>query len=143
MAQIHFIHDRTGVCDAFPAGQWRTTMNTSSNDCDQAPEHPGLDPVLADILLEKLSTDDAFRERFQENPGNALASLGVAEAQALIDHAPKPGDLFYCMTTHSLASKEEIAFAREQLAKHLSQRGNHNVIFCFEADRIASALDRS
>ena len=88
-------------------------MNTSSNDCDQAPEHPGLDPVVADILLEKLSTDDAFRERFQENPGNALAS------------------------------KEEIAFAREQLAKHLSQRGNHNVIFCFEADRIASALDRS
>ncbi|MGR4895435.1 NHLP-related RiPP peptide [Stenotrophomonas sp. LARHCG68] len=118
-------------------------MNTSSNDCDQTPEHPGLDPVVADILLEKLSTDDAFRERFQENPGNALASLGVAEAQALIDHAPKPGDLFYCMTTHSLASKEEIAFAREQLAKHLSQRGNHNVIFCFEADRIASALDRS
>ena len=62
-------------------------MNTSSNDCDQAPEHPGLDPVLADILLEKLSTDDAFRERFQENPGNALASLGVAEASTYMSIA--------------------------------------------------------
>ncbi len=45
------------------------------------------------------------------------------------------------MTTTQLASKEEIAAARTELQAHLTRAGNHAVIFCFEAERIASALD--
>ena len=47
------------------------------------------------------------------------------------------------MTRERLASKEEIAAARSKLREHLMQAGNHTVVFCFEADRIDSALERS
>lgn len=101
--------------------------------------HPGLDPVIVDTLLDKLSSDDAFRELFHANPAHALATLGVEVPQA--QQAPGAGDPFYCMTTTRLAGKEEIAAARSELQAHLTNSGNHTVIFCFEADKVASALD--
>ena len=41
------------------------------------------------------------------------------------------------------ASKEEIAAARLELQAHLTKAGNQTVIFCFEADKIASTLDNN
>lgn len=118
-------------------------MNISSNDCDNAAGHDGLDPVIVDLLLERLSTDDDFRAVFQTNPAQALASLGVGQATEGASAPPEPGDNYYCMTSTNLASKEEIAATRALLQKHLAAAGNHNVIFCFEANKIRSALDRS
>ncbi|MGH8053829.1 MAG: NHLP-related RiPP peptide [Stenotrophomonas sp.] len=118
-------------------------MSTFSDDCSKTPEHAGIDPKVADILLEKLSTDDDFRATFQADPVLALASLGVAQASAMVGQTPQPGDNFYCMTTNTLASKEEIAAARAQLQQHLAAAGNHSVVFCFEADKIRSTLERS
>lgn len=118
-------------------------MNTFSDDCDKTPEHAGIDPEIVDILLEKLSTDDDFRATFQADPVRALAGLGVTEAAAMVGRTPQPGDNFYCMTTNTLASKEEIAATRAKLQQHLAAAGNHNVIFCFEADMVCSTLERS
>ncbi|SBV37754.1 conserved hypothetical protein [uncultured Stenotrophomonas sp.] len=118
-------------------------MNNCFNNEGSAAGHPGLDAVTADTLLEKLSSDDAFRELFNANPILALAELGVDAAQALAPQAPSADDPFYCMTTNQLASKEEIAAARIELQAHLTKAGNQTVIFCFEADKIASTLDNN
>lgn len=118
-------------------------MSTFSDDCGNTPGHAGLDPDVVDVLLEKLSTDDAFRAQFHADPVQALASLGVADAAAMLGQTPQPGDNFYCMTTTALASKDEIASARARLQAHLAAAGNHNVVFCFEADNVCSTLERS
>lgn len=57
-------------------------MSNGSNNDDAAAGHPGLDAVMADTLLEKLSSDDGFRALFHANPIQALADLGVDAAQA-------------------------------------------------------------
>ena len=118
-------------------------MSNSFHDGGNATGHPGLDAVTADTLLEKLSSDDVFRKLFNTNPILALAELGVDAAQALAPQVPTAGDPFYCMTTDQLASKEEIAAARLELQAHLTKAGNQTVIFCFEADKIASTLDNN
>ena len=118
-------------------------MNISSDEREIAGGHTGLDPVTVDSLLEKLSTDDDFRAVFQANPAQALASLGADQENGKASPAPEPGDNYYCMTSTQLASKEEIAATRLLLQKHLAAAGNHNVIFCFEANKIRSALERS
>ena len=41
---------------------------------------PGLPPRIAKLLLDKLETDDAFREAFAKAPGQALRSIGHADA---------------------------------------------------------------
>ena len=41
---------------------------------------PGLPPRIAKQLLDKLETDDAFREAFAKSPGQALRSIGHADA---------------------------------------------------------------
>ena len=41
---------------------------------------PGLPPRIAKLLLDKLETDDAFREAFAKSPGQALRSIGHADA---------------------------------------------------------------
>ncbi len=40
----------------------------------------GLPPRIAKQLLDKLETDDAFREAFAQSPGQALRSIGHADA---------------------------------------------------------------
>ncbi len=116
-------------------------MDNSYDNHDEAAGHAGLDPLIVDSLLEKLATDDAFRAIFHANPAQALAGLGALLGAS--HGIPAPGDPYYCMTTSTLASKEEIAQARALLQQHLAAAGNHNVIFCFEADRIRSALECS
>lgn len=58
---------------------------------------------LADTLLDKLSTDDSFRDQFTRDPAGALKSLG-----ANIDPAQVPA-------VSSLASKEQIKESRDAL----------------------------
>lgn len=44
----------------------------------------GLPPRIAKQLLDKLETDDAFREAFAKAPGQALRSIGHADAAPCI-----------------------------------------------------------
>lgn len=100
------------------------------------PTHPAMDPAIVDELLEKLSTDDAFRDRFAAQPRQVLADLG---------HMASADNALLCATTTTLASKEEIANARAALRAHLC---SHNTmamswVFCFEAGKIDQALQSS
>ncbi|HBK46975.1 MAG TPA: putative modified peptide [Xanthomonadaceae bacterium] len=110
-----------------------------------SPSHAPLPTDIADRLLELLSTDDAFRQVFQKNPTAALSELGYEPARIQLesqDGPPGQGSAFYCMTSQQLASKEEIIQARKELAGHLAATGNHHVVFCFEAGKIASRVSR-
>lgn len=71
-------------------------------------------PLPVDIarrLLDQLSTDDAFRERFSANPTEALASLGATPSEAAAG----------CDVVPTLASKEAFAAARDALLAHLTE----------------------
>lgn len=69
----------------------------------------------ADLLLDKLSNDDAFRTLFAQDPRRALASIGHAEAATT---ATARG-AWMCMSVKQLASKEAIAASRDALRKQL------------------------
>ena len=62
-------------------------------------------------LLELLSTDDAFRERFSANPTEALSSLGATPSEAAAG----------CDAVPTLASKADFAAAHEALLAHLTK----------------------
>lgn len=63
-----------------------------------------------DMLLDKLSSDDDFRQRFQANPREAMASIGLADASdESISNAP----------IGNLPSKSDIASSRDQLRAKL------------------------
>ena len=66
---------------------------------------PGLPPRIAKLLLDKLETDDAFREAFAKSPGQALRSIGHADAAPCM--ALKAGQ--------TLASPEQIKAQRSKL----------------------------
>ena len=66
---------------------------------------PGLPPRIAKLLLDKLETDDAFREAFAKSPGQALRSIGHADAAPCL--ALKAGQ--------TLASPEQIKAQRSKL----------------------------
>ena len=77
-------------------------------------------PDFADQLLEKLSTDDGFRSKFQADPRAAVESLGyVTPAE---DRGIEGRDPCMCLTgmAKSLASKEAIHAARKKLREQLS-----------------------
>jgi putative modified peptide len=59
-------------------------------------------------LMSRLSTDDAYRSRFEKSPTDALKEIGVSDSDiAALDPANlKPG---------SLADKDQIAAAHKQL----------------------------
>ncbi|PPV05582.1 hypothetical protein XBLMG947_3256 [Xanthomonas bromi] len=103
--------------------------------------HLPFDASTADRLLELLSNDDSFRDRFQCNPAQALAQIGVAGASA-DKGVPSAGEPYYCMTTGQLAPKEDIALARAELQSYLTETTNHTVIFAFESESIRSTLLR-
>lgn len=80
-----------------------------------------LDPSIADRLLDLLSTDDLFRERFQRDHLSALRSIGYqsppagqATACGLTVAPPVPEPFSDCKVT-DLAPKEAIAGAREEI----------------------------
>lgn len=83
-----------------------------------------LDPNIADRLLELLSTDDLFRERFQRDHLSALQSIGYKP--------PTPGSMTACGTmpaavlepfadckVRKLAPKEVIRASREEIRSML------------------------
>lgn len=62
-------------------------------------------------LMQKLSTDDAYRSRFEKSPTDALKEIGVSDSDiAALDPANlEPG---------TLADKDKIAAAHKQLDAH-------------------------
>ncbi|HEY1139964.1 MAG TPA: NHLP-related RiPP peptide [Lysobacter sp.] len=85
-----------------------------------------LDPALADRLLDLLSTDDLFRERFQRDHLAALRTIGY--------ESPTPGQMTACgLVTNAqpeafrdckvqdLAPKEAIAAARGEIKAMLTR----------------------
>ena len=77
-----------------------------------------LDPALADRLLDLLSTDDLFRERFQRDPMTALGAIGYVSPDGAkmtacgLTAALEP---FRECKVHELASKESILMARADI----------------------------
>lgn len=95
--------------------------------------HPPLDPTVADKLLQLLSTDDEFRELFVRDREAALTQVGYSEpANASIQ----------CNTVSNIASKEDIAAAREELKQHLTSNAALTNPHCFEAGKINDVLRR-
>lgn len=64
---------------------------------------------ILDRLLEKLSSDDAFRERFQADTRGALESIGVT--QDLDEHVAEAS---VCLQQKGLPSKQTLATARSR-----------------------------
>jgi putative modified peptide len=90
-----------------------------------------LDPALADRLLDLLSTDDLFRERFQRDHLAALRTIGY--------ESPTPGQMTACglvanaqpeafrdCKVQDLAPKEAIAAARGEIKAMLLRGLNQN-----------------
>lgn len=70
---------------------------------------PGPGPMHPDVtnrLLDKLSTDDDFRDLFARDAGAAIAQVGGD---------PSGGECMQLAAGHTLASKEQIAADREKL----------------------------
>ena len=75
---------------------------------------------FADRLLDKLSTDDDFRRRFQDDPRAAVESLGYVTPEE--DRGIPGKDPCVCLSgmATSLASKEDIGRARHKLREQLT-----------------------
>lgn len=73
---------------------------------------------VADKLLDKLSSDDAFRKQFQSDPRAALGAMGFVTPEK--DVGSKGADPLMCLSSGaSLASKEAIKAARSKLLEQL------------------------
>lgn len=96
-----------------------------------SPKAP-LPAELVERLLDLLSSDDAFRERFAAEPSQALASIGAGK------DVTEP----CCDPLSTLASKEEFAMLRDQIAQQLQIKTPFLVPFFFEAGRIGAELAR-
>ncbi len=68
-----------------------------------------------DALLDKLSSDDDFRETFQKNPRKALAAVGHKAA----GDADQAQGAWTCLTVSRLADKETIRASRDKLREQL------------------------
>lgn len=89
-------------------------------------------PEVADRLLDKLSSDDEFRDLFEKNPGAALRQVGHQPAAA---HAGVRGsDPAMCANLQNgLASKEAIRAGRESMKAALISTLSYTV-FNLSAD---------
>lgn len=113
-----------------------------------------LDPKVADKLLDLLSTDNEFRRLFKQDPQAALAKVGyqpAIEAMAASRRGPPltpPGPpanippVFACARVGSIATKQEISAARDELKAYLTSTAALTVIFCFESGKVTSNLRR-
>lgn len=105
-------------------------------------QHPRLSREVADHLLLLLSTDDDFRDLFSTDVKAALALVGYTAVYPSGPRAqPGAGEPLFCMTATSLAPKEEIAAARDQLLVFLTQFTDHRVVFSFEAGEVARTVN--
>lgn len=107
----------------------RNVANAEGNEQGHAP----LDAQTADKLLELLSTNDQFRELFTSDRQAALAQVGYPDAA-------EPS--IQCTSVDQLASKEEIAQAREELKSVLTSQAALTVVHCFEADRVSDTFTK-
>jgi putative modified peptide len=71
---------------------------------------PGLPSNVVATLLDKLSSDDTFRDLFQQNPAAALKQIG----------APEPEASAACMAVTKLASKDAIKASGHALTAQLT-----------------------
>ena len=81
---------------------------------------------FADKLLDKLSTDDNFRDHFKRDMRSALRSLGHETTKG--EEGQRGVDAIACLSRSSsgeLASKEDIKAARSLLAERLSSSPFH------------------
>lgn len=79
----------------------------------------GFSPEVADKLLDKLSSDDDFRELFQKNPRAALRQVGHETPDNTRDL--KGSDpVLCCYNLNGLASKEQIRAGRDKLRGFLT-----------------------
>lgn len=62
---------------------------------------------IVDQLLDKLSTDDGFRDLFQRNPEAAFERLGFSPTR----------EQLMCCKPHKLADKETIAATRDEMRR--------------------------
>ena len=76
-----------------------------------------LSEETVNALLDKLSSDDDFRAKFQSDPRAALASLG--HKPALSAGADAKG-AWTCMSVKELASKDAIRKSRDALRTQLT-----------------------
>lgn len=83
-------------------------------------------PEVADRLLDKLSTDDNFRDLFEKNPSAALRQVGHEPAA---EHAGVRGsDPAMCANlSGGLASKESIRAGREAMKAALISTQQHSI----------------
>jgi putative modified peptide len=93
---------------------------------------PPLDAKTADRLLDKLTTDNAFRRLFKRDPSGALASLGFRSGA-------RPAA---CASVQAIAPKGEIEAARAALKNHLMAKGMFDDPHCFEAGKVEARLRR-
>ena len=81
---------------------------------------------FADKLLDKLSTDDNFRDHFKRDMRSALRTLGHETTKG--EESERGADPIACLSRSSsgeLASKEDIKAARSILAERLSSSPFH------------------
>ena len=84
-----------------------------------------LDPKVIKTLLDRLTSDDDFRELFQRDAGTALRQAGLrsnladAGRTGLVAGA-SAGECLQMKAGQSLASKEAIAAGREKLERTLA-----------------------
>lgn len=83
-------------------------LETASSDTSKPP----IAGAVAIALLQRLSSDDHFRELFMSNPRLALHDVGY--------DLPPGAATPMCMMVGELASKEEIANAYDALYLHLT-----------------------
>lgn len=73
---------------------------------------------VADKLLDKLSTDDNFRDLFLKNPRAALHQVGHETPEA--DRGVAGLDPVLCASVDTLATKEQIKASRETLQAQMT-----------------------
>ena len=88
-----------------------------------------LDAKSADKLLDRLTTDNAFRRHFKKDPSGALATLGFQSDAA-------------CASVRAIAPKQELAAARAALKDRLMAEGLFRDPHCFEAGKVEARLRR-
>lgn len=75
----------------------------------------------AAALLELLTTDDAFRDAFQENPALALARVSPEAAAAAVE----------CAMPGKLASVDILVEARDRLIEQFTKEAMFSLPHCF------------
>ncbi|CAN5292080.1 hypothetical protein BH11PSE14_BH11PSE14_23020 [soil metagenome] len=86
-------------------------------------------PDVVDKLLDRLSSDDAFRDLFAKDPREALNQVGHVTPKAQVGVAGQ--DAVMCCSVSTLASKEQLKASRKELTARILIQ---NPFAYFEAD---------